>query len=241
MTAVVEPVADEIGEPDVPGAPTAPAPAPGPATAWALAGTEGRRLLRHPAFLAGVVVTVLLVLLVGGDPDPDWTGWSINIVLVFAPLGWFTIVATNLMALRDRRAGTAELVDTTPATPATRTVALVLATLATIPVTAALLAAAGAYSVWRHDPVGVPVPRELAVALLLVVGGGVVGIAVARWVPRAIAGVAAVLVVIQLQVWMTQSAISPSRWLAFWVEQPAIGLLDVHPRPALWHLAWLLA
>jgi hypothetical protein len=241
MTVVVEPAADETGEPHRTGVPPAPAPGTGPATARALAVTEARRLLRHPAFLAGVVVTVLLVALVGGEPAPDWPGWSMNIVLVFAPLGWFTIVATDLMALRDRRAGTSELIDTTPATPATRTVALALATLATIPVTVALLAGAGAYAMWRHDPIGAPVPRELAVALVLVVGGGVVGIAVARWVPRAIAGVAAVVVVIQLQIWMTRSTISPSRWLAFWVEPPAIGLLEVHPRPALWHLAWLLA
>lgn len=212
------------------------------AVARELAVAEGRRLLRHPAFVSGIVVTVLLLWLTSGDADLHWADWSVSVGLVLVPLGWLTIIATNLMAQRDRRHRVSELTETTPAPPMARTAGLTLATLATVPVTALVLAGSALHTWWRYDVIGSgPVLAELAVAPVLVVGGGVVGVAVARWLPRPVAAVAAVIAVIQMQVWMTQSVTAPTRRLAFWVDADSIRLPQVMPRPAEWHLLWLAA
>jgi hypothetical protein len=241
MTTVTEPPPALPGQPAARAEPAA-APARAVATARALAAAEARRLLRHPAFVAGIVVTVLLVWLTSGDGTSHWRNWSVFISLVLVPLGWLTLVATNLMALRDRRHDTTELVGTAPASPATRTVGLLLATLVTIPVTGLLVAGSYVYALWRLDPAGGgPHLAEVAVALFLVVGGGVVGVAVARWLPLPVAGVAGVIAVTMIQVSMTQSQTSPWRWLAFWVQPDAVPLTAVHPRPVAWHLVWLAA
>jgi hypothetical protein len=235
-------------EPSEPAGPTHPPaagvePSPGAwAVARALARAEVPRLLRHPAFVAGVVVTVLLIGLTGGQEPADWQSISVDIGLVLVPFGWLTLIATNLVALRDRRHGTTELVGTAPAEAPARTLGVVLATMVTAPVTVALLAAAIGWNSWRHGPIGGELQLlELAVPVLLVVGGGIVGVAVARWIPRPVAAIGAIVVTIQIEVWMTRSDTSPTRWLAFWAEPHPVRLPEVELRPAAWHLVWLAA
>ncbi|MDP9342761.1 MAG: hypothetical protein M3Q23_11860 [Actinomycetota bacterium] len=87
-----------------------------------LARVEGRRLLRHPVFLAGIGLSVVMVLsvvvvLIGGNDsvrsthsvvEPLWpAGFPIG------PLAVFGFVATNLAAMRDRLSGTEELFGST--------------------------------------------------------------------------------------------------------------------------------
>ena len=89
---------------------------------------ENRRLLRHPAFLAGLAITPLM-LLAATDSEDVWWRISPGIALALVPLGWFTIVAVNLLATRPRRAATEELWASLPATAPVRTAGLLTAAL----------------------------------------------------------------------------------------------------------------
>lgn len=208
----------------------------------ALGAGEARRLLRHGAFVGGLVLVLLLLRATSGPSGPaqDWSQLSSYIALALAPLGWLTLLAANASALRPRRSGTEELLDSLPASPTARTAALCLATLVTVPVTLALLAGwVGWASTW--ETVGAPRPLEMLVAVPIVAGGGVVGVAVARHLPRPIFGVLAVVAVILIQLNLGNSPTARTRWLVFWVDLTPVELRSLEIRHPGWHLVWLTA
>ena len=90
-----------------------------------VARVEARRLLLHPAFVAGVLVTPLMLLLA---IDSETTGLraSTGMALGMVPLGWMTIVATDLIVLRSRRSRTEELFVSLPAPYSVRTAGFLL-------------------------------------------------------------------------------------------------------------------
>src|SRR5262245_6701454 len=53
-----------------------------------LARAESRRVLRHPAFIVGVVLTPVM-LLAATATETHWWGASPSIALALVPLGWF--------------------------------------------------------------------------------------------------------------------------------------------------------
>ena len=177
---------------------------------------KGALLVRHPAFIGGLVVFVPLMALIGMGFDEgagvlSQEDGALNLLLV--PLGWSAIVAANLCTLRSRRYGTDELLgpDTVPV--GSRTAAHLLACLATLPVSVGLAAAFVLQKKllgWE----GWPRVEVFALGPLIVLGGAVLGVAVARWLPWAVFGWLTVIATFMLQV--AHGEADPRwRWLHF--------------------------
>jgi hypothetical protein len=167
----------------------------------ALVRVEGIRLLRHPIFVGGAALSAALLFRASrGEPG---TSYFVLVFLGLVPLGAATLFVTNLAALRSRRHGTDDLYAALPGPARARTAALLLATVFTVPVSLALVAAdyvyldagSGLELTWAHASAA-PSLAELAQGPVAVVVLGVLGVALARFVPSSVvAPVAAVLVV----------------------------------------------
>lgn len=161
------------------------------ASTWALASVEGRRLVTHPAFLAGVALAVvsLIVNRVEGSDLP--IGYDeVRFGAFFLAIG--TLIAVNLNALRSRRHGADELYDAEPVPARLRTSAHLLSVLWAMAATVVLviatfvtLAASDGFQVPFVDGIRVRTPTlaELALGPLVVGLFGVVGVLLARWLP----------------------------------------------------------
>lgn len=222
--------------------PVAPVAEPQPdelATVGALARIEGRRLLRSPLVLVGV--GLMLLALFGDGPwvssiDSTAADAAFMSLLVAA----MTLVASNLAAQRGRRSGAEELFAATPAQPRSRTGAHLLAVIwpAALSVVIPVLVVVTASFYGRPDLSDL---ADLAVGPLLVVGAGVLGVMLARWAPTPVAGPLACVAIIALEAFLTSPVVITSGWryMAFWFDAGDIDLLP--PRPALWHVVYLLA
>lgn len=226
-----------------------------PGTDWRavppLARAETRALLRHPAFLVGTGLTPLMFWAATADTAfgsaPDWLDISLAIALALVPLAWLTIVAVDLVALRPRRTGADELFATAPTPRPVRSTALLIAGLGPV-VVAAVLTGGWVGVVETRDAVrGAPHWMELAVGPLIVAGAVTVGVAVARWLPRAIFGVLAAFGTLFIQArffevdsWpWDRAAGDPVRFLGFMAEAAGAGTDALEVRPAGWHLLYL--
>lgn len=205
----------------------------------ALARIEGRRLLRSPLVLVGI--GLMLLALFGDGP---WVT-SIDSTSADAPfmsllVAAMTLVASNLAAQRGRRSGAEELFATTPAQARTRTGAHLLAVIwpAAVSVVIPVLVIVSASSYGRPDLSDL---ADLATGPLLVVGAGALGVMLARWAPTPAAGPLACVAIIALEAFLTSPVVLTSGWryMAFWFDAADIDLLP--PRPALWHLVYLVA
>ncbi len=185
-------------------------------TALALARREARLLVAHPAFVIGALVLPALALLMvsrfeadGYEPIAGDTTPQLMCVLA----AWGAIVAADLATLRSRRYRTDELFASLPSTPATRTGGHLLAGIAGLPVGVVVLGVTVVggrfvgYTGW-------PLWLDVAIGPLLVVGGGVVGVLVARWLPWSGLAYAAVVatMVLQANIWHQDDI---GRWLHF--------------------------
>jgi hypothetical protein len=142
---------------------------------------EGRRLALHPLFLAGVVVAA------GGCAAFLARGWSTSgwtVYAGFALMAPFTMVATNVVTLRDHRADTVEQHEALPMPVSTRVGALLTAILAPTLLTVAGLGAVTAYAASRFalDEVDLLVLASLP---LIMTALAALGVALARWMPSA--------------------------------------------------------
>ena len=85
----------------------------------AAARVEGLRMVRHPAFLAGTVVSVLQVTV--GSGAEDWAGQSHYLTVTGWMFAWVgMLVAAALVAGRERFLSDPDLFPGTPVTPADR-------------------------------------------------------------------------------------------------------------------------
>lgn len=159
-----------------------------------LAVVEALRLLRHPAFLAGCAVTIVLFLASRGDAN---AAYLLTIGGGAMAPGLGAMIAANLAALRERADGAEELLDPVPLGVADRTRALALATLAPALVSAVLVTLVGAavaangdmrvaFVDGHHD--AWPAPIELLQVPAFVLVFGLLGIALGRWWPYRLAG-----------------------------------------------------
>jgi hypothetical protein len=186
----------------------------------ALAGVEARRLLTHPLLLAGLALSIV-ALAAGAGRDGQAQSFLL-MGLVVLPLALGTFAAANLAALRSRRAGAEELLDTLPQGVATRTGAQLLALLAAVPLAVGLLAAGylvfGAGEGLIIDIDGTrrtPALVELAQGPLLLLALGALGVLLGRVAPVAL--LAALLVVVILFAEVPLAAWTPDtpwRWAA---------------------------
>ncbi|MCA1677985.1 MAG: hypothetical protein LC777_03050, partial [Actinobacteria bacterium] len=179
----------------------------------ALARIEGRRLLGHPVFVIGVLLSIALV---GAywlrGTDERTTGMLLG-GYALLPLAAATAVAANLVALRSRRDNTDELYNSLPRPRCTRTAGQLLALAWTLPVCGVLLI--GTYLALHAQnppfdlppaPFREPALIELAQGPLVVIMLGAAGILMARIAPSPI--VVALLVIAGFFV---------EYWLTFWI------------------------
>lgn len=155
----------------------------------ALARVEGRRLLRHPIVLAGAALGAIFAVTfadaadIGGD-------YFLLVGPALLPLAVATLIAVNLAALRSRRSDTGDLYTSLAARAEVRTMAHLVSIAWPVALAAALVAAGfvylGAAGGLVVDPEGrraVPSLYELAQGPAAVAALGVLGLALARWVP----------------------------------------------------------
>jgi hypothetical protein len=165
----------------------------------ALAWVEGRRLIRHPAVL---IIVALAIVQIAPFLSNDLThehnvGWLLYISAVVISFG--ALLAANLQASKSRRDGSEELFESAPLSPASRTVALALAgvwlmAVLTLFLLAGEVAIHAAGKGARSDFGAALVPLFDLVQGPLMAGLLVlIGIAVARWLPRAFAGPIAIV------------------------------------------------
>jgi hypothetical protein len=170
-----------------------------------LAALEARRLLQHPLLLAGLALSVVVIVTAARR---DGLSQSFALMgLAVLPLALGTFAAANLAAMRSRRAGADELLDTLPQSVTVRTGAQLLAVLAAFPVAVGLLA--GAYLVFGAGDgliIGwdgtrrAPALVELAQGPLLVMACGAVGVLLGRIAPVTLLGGLLVVVVVFAEV-----------------------------------------
>lgn len=158
----------------------------------AIARTECARLLRHPAFLAGLTVSAVLALMTGplNRGAEAWAGeryYSATTAWMFVWVG--TIVAAGSVAGRERLTADTELFPAVPVRPSARVLGTALGLVGPAAATAAVVAAVAAAALSNDGFVHgggayarrvVPHVFEWVQPVLLVVVAGVVGIAIAQ-------------------------------------------------------------
>lgn len=207
-----------------------------------------KRVLRHPAFIAGVLMTPLMLMAATADKN-DWRGISVDTALALVPLGWMTIIATNLVALRPKRTGADELFSVLPAPQPVRTTALLATMFGPVAIAAVLATGWTALLGTRRTGLGgSPEWSETVVGLLIVAGSVCVGVAVARWLPKPGFGLLAVIATIVLQArfldvktwpWNRGSG-DPMRFIGFIAETADVSAEFLELRPSGWHLLYLV-
>jgi hypothetical protein len=210
----------------------------------ALARVEARRLAAHPAFLitlgfVGAVTAVLLVPEQNATIEADRVEFF---TFIGVPVGALAlVVAAHRNAGRSRREATDELFASTPTAPRARTEAFLLACLGPVPIAFAyLLVARVSLAAVLDAPVPLLWPLLAGAAasiLLAVIGGGVVGVLLSRWLPStaaALAGTAAII-------WLNNGPDNHHerfRWLRVAVEKDLGGRFDIAPSP-LWRVTFI--
>ncbi len=176
---------------------------------------ESVRLVRHPAvYLVAIPFTVVNFFQLEGSEVLVLDRDDVSLAVLLAPYGWGVLIASNLLTLRSRRWRSEELLATMPVPQRSRTAAHLVAPLVTLPGAAVLLAGWFALAARSDHVRGTARPAAVLAGVLIVVGGGCVGVAVARWLPRPLFGWLAVIVTIVLQV--NFGALDPRwRWLHF--------------------------
>jgi hypothetical protein len=215
-----------------------------------LARAEGRRLLRHPIVLASIPFCVGTFVLLTWNQAPVLSRDDILIGLALCPLAGAVFLAAHLGATRSFRHGTDELYEGTVTTPAQRTAGHLLSVLWTIGLSV-LLVVAGLLYLVALRAVARPDPVELLTGPSLVVFGGTLGVALARWWRAALAGPVGVVGLAAMEiflVWQTSAGRSdtdpnPVRWLAPWVPIAVAGdpPRELVVRPSAWHLVFIVS
>lgn len=149
---------------------------------WAVLGSsELRRLVRHPVFLGGLAFVAVTAGL-EGTPEPRVAYSMVTGAAVFF-LGPFAFFAANLLASRDRRSRADEWLAALPAGRRNRTAGALVACLGPAAFAAVVTVALVAAFTWAGRLPHTPPILEIATVPLCVLGGGLLGVMVARWAP----------------------------------------------------------
>ncbi|WP_306206403.1 hypothetical protein [Actinoplanes sp. RD1] len=223
-----------------------------------LGAVEARRMLRHPAYFIGLLLpaSFAIAAIVNDETGPPWNFAFVllflMVTLVYAPV---TVVAANRVAGATYRRRVRDPFDCTPLGDRQRTAAAVVGLLrgpVAVGLAGALaLLAIGRFTAATNVREGDGVYQRTVLEYLqlpaLVLGAGLLGIAVARWLlrPGALPLVAAVLWAGTIGLYAySESAVVPARtWFAPWPVWLAgeNGMLPRQPLgQEMWHLAYLL-
>ncbi|MCU7725234.1 hypothetical protein ODJ79_16010 [Actinoplanes sp. KI2] len=220
-----------------------------------LGAVEARRLLRHPVY--GVAVLYLAVFGVsapfqdnGPPANAAYTVVCLDLLLVYAPV---TLIAGNRIAAATYRRRVREPFDCTPVDGRQRTVAAILGLLrgpfVVGVITTLVLVLIGAFTTpSTSDPLTAVYQRSAPEYLqlpALVLGAGLLGVAVARWLPRpgALPLAALGLVLEFLLLYQFTDSMPTRTWFALWPVWVGGTQGMLPPQPAhqeMWHLTYLL-
>lgn len=226
-------------------APTLAAAAPAGSVAPALARREAVRLLRHPFMVAGFALYVMTTGYSLFVDTSATTAFSlVNGFPSFYP-GVFTILAGSLVASRDHRANTAELLAPLPGRASERVLALCLACLA--PAALMLMLTLVLHGAYLQQGVYVDEPgvSHLIQGAVTVLGGSLFGVMVGIWAPTRSAALLALALMVIANVWINGDE-GPQNLLGLSVSWEQWGSDDgrvwggLSPGSPAWHVAYLL-
>jgi hypothetical protein len=213
-----------------------------------LALQEAHRLMRHPFTLLGFAVyAVNAGVTLVREQGPRSAFETVNLVLTFYP-GVLLILVGTMLATRDLRAGTGEVLGPLPARAEERLKALVLAAFAPALLGLLLTVVLHAGYLWRayyaHVPEGTPGIGQMLAGPVTVLGGTLFGLMVAVWVPSRVTGVVALVAMVVLNAWVDGQesvhrlglAMSWAKWGVY-----ADDWAGVHDGSPMLHVAYLLS
>jgi len=210
----------------------------------ALAAQETRRLLLHPVTLVGWALFTANAgfnLATGGNGPRD-AFETVETLVTFFP-GMLLILSANLVASRDHRAGSTELLAGAPVPPLRRTAAQLLAgvPVALLGLAAVLVVHLAQLALGRY--VVAPDPGQILQGPIALAGAVCLGTLVARWSTARVAILLVVVTMVMLNVLLNSTTtggyFGPMfNWAAYGVTNGAwAGLYDGSP---LWRLGYLL-
>ena len=214
-------------------------------TPWALVADLARlqavRIMRHPVFLLGLGWYALLVG-IGERPHTLYAEYSTvtgSVAYLVGPIAFF---AANLVASSGRRSGADEWTPSLPMPRLHRTSALLLACLAPAAF-AAVLDLAVLYAIRLYGGLDMHVRWQLLASVpVTVLGGAVLGVAVARLLPWTGVPLVVVVALVSFNLWVT----TKDPYLGFYVDfaewtTPGNMVPAMVPGDPSWHLVFLLA
>jgi hypothetical protein len=210
-----------------------------------LARQEARRLLLHPVTLFGFAAYFLTGAVSGvlADDGPRAAFESATLMLSFFP-GVLMILSANLVATRDRRADSDELLAPLPGRAEERFKALALAALAPAAVALVPALALHAYYLADNRYVVAPTVWHLLAGPVTIVGACLFGIMLGLWVPARGAAVVGLVALVVANAWLDNEPSGrlfglATTW-AVWGPM-ADQWAGLQPGSAAWHLGYLVS
>lgn len=207
------------------------------ASLLALGWAEGRRMLVHPLPLAGYALMGVFTFVV----RPSGKAEVFLQLTGDGPAGMYlptlAFFAANLAATRTRRTRATELLGAVPTDPERRTAALCVGAL--FPAAAAAVYVLVSYGWFRLTDAHIaptPTAVELTLLPLSVLGGGTLGVMVARWAPWRGVPIVVFTGLVALTIWANQH----SAWYGSYVSLIDWESLERIPGSVAWHAAYLL-
>jgi hypothetical protein len=218
---------------------------PTPAVVPALALGEARRLLTHPVSLLGFALWVLAAadgVITGTNVIQSFE--TIATMPSFFP-GVPLILAAHMVATRDHRAGSLDVLGTTPGRAEERVWALCLASLA--PALLALVLNVGLFSYLLADGRfdGVPSGWHIVQGPVTVLGACLLGTMLGVWAPALATPIIALVTMVSANMWLnshsdTTALFGPAHGWADWGVFDGSVWVGLLPGSAAWHLVYLV-
>jgi hypothetical protein len=180
-------------------------------TVGELARLQARRMVRHPVVLVGLAwVVVAMGFGSPGTPYEEYSGVTGLVAFFIGPLAFF---AANLVASSERRSGADDWTGALSMPERDRTLALLVAALAPAGLAAVLNLVL--YAVVAVDGVVMPIAwTHVASVPLTVLGGAVLGVAVARLLPWPGMALLVMVGLVSFNVWVS----TVEDYLGFYVD-----------------------
>lgn len=227
---------------------TAPHATSSPPPAWrvmaALARVEGVRMLRHPATLLATAAATASAA-VSFWQDPAVLPRDAPLLGVFASMiGVGVLLAAQLATSRLRRDELEPLAGILPTSALTRTAGL-LAGLVWPALAATLWCAGGLAVLALAGGVGRPAVGDVLAPFATVLVAGAIGVAIGRWLPWAVAGIASlpcllVGLIVLTQAWYERPLTRRLLPTPDWFPSPGEGWIETWPRDLGLHLLYVL-
>lgn len=202
---------------------------------------EGRRIVRHPLAVAGLLLTLLPMIVVGDNGPRE--AFDVLVVGPNAYYGVLVYFAAWAVASRDRRAHARELLAPAPLPATTRVAGLCVAALLPAAVCALVVLSLHAMHLARDLYVVAPGAGHLLQPVATVLGGALLGVMVARLTRLPGAALLVMIAMIALDVWLSslEDGSLLGTFMTWTVYAPGPQWTSLHAGSAGWHSAYLLS